>query len=138
MTTIHANDTRDALSRLEVMVAMAGHDLPVSVVRRYIASAITVVVHLARLKGGVRRVMRISEITGLEDGDYRMQEIFGFRQQGVDAQGRAKGSFYAAGNVPQFLRRLSELGIELPRGLFEQRTFGLAKSNGSPSQEVDS
>ena len=65
LTTIHANDARDALSRLEVMVAMAGFDLPVNVVRRYIASAINVIVHLARLKGGVRRVMRIVEIVDL-------------------------------------------------------------------------
>ena len=130
MTTIHANDTRDALSRLEVMVSMAGFDLPVSVVRRYIGSAITLVVHLARLKGGVRRVMRVSEITGLDSGDYQMQEIFGFRQSGVDEEGRAKGVFYATGNVPAFVRRF-EVGIELPHGLFEKRTFGVAKLNGT-------
>ena len=91
LTTIHANDTRDALSRLEVMVAMAGFDLPVTVVRRYIASAITLVVHLARLKGGVRRVMRISEIVGLENGDYQIQDIFRFQQSGVDAAGPGEG-----------------------------------------------
>ncbi len=136
MTTIHANDTRDALSRLEVMVSMAGYDLPVGVVRRYITSAIGLVVHLARLKGGVRRVMRVSEIVGMEDGDYVLQELFGFRQQGVDPQGRAQGVFYATGNVPSFLRRLGELGIEVPTGLFAERTLRLAKSNGSSSQEV--
>ena len=135
LTTIHANDTRDALSRLEVMVSMAGFDLPVSVVRRYISSAITVVIHLARLKGGVRRVMRVSEITGLEDpmaaaGDYRMQEIFGFRQSGIDEQGQASGHFYATGNVPDFCRRLEELGILLPETLFRQRTI----SAGGPSE----
>lgn len=136
MTTIHANDTRDALSRLEVMVSMAGFDLPVSVVRRYIASAITLVIHLARLKGGVRRVMRVSEITSLENGDYQMQELFGFRQSGVDEDGKAKGFFYATGAVPNLTRRLQELGIELPRGLFEKRTFGIAKTNGSSPREV--
>jgi pilus assembly protein CpaF len=136
MTTIHANDTRDALSRLEVMVSMAGFDLPVSVVRRYISSAITLVIHLARLKGGVRRVMRISEIAALENGDYQMQEIFGFRQSGVEEDGKAKGFFYASGNVPNFTRRFQELGIELPRGLFEKRTFGIAKTNGSSHREV--
>jgi pilus assembly protein CpaF len=131
MTTIHANDTRDALSRLEVMVSMAGFELPVSVVRRYIGSAITLVIHLARLKGGVRRVTRVSEITGLDSGDYQMQEIFGFRQAGVDDEGRAKGVFYATGNVPTITRRFEELGIDLPRGLFEKRTFGVAKTNGT-------
>ncbi|MBN2474993.1 MAG: CpaF family protein [Pirellulales bacterium] len=123
LTTIHANDTHDALSRLEVMVSMAGFDLPVSVVRRYIASAITLVVHLARLQGGVRRVMRVSEITGLVDGDYRMQEVFGFRQSRVDAEGRATGQFYATGNVPYCCRRLDELGLGLPETLFQQRTL---------------
>jgi pilus assembly protein CpaF len=123
LTTIHANDTDDALSRLEVMVSMAGYDLPVSVVRRYIASAITLVVHVARLKGGVRRVTRVSEIIGLEGGEYRMQELFGFRQEGVDEQGLARGSFYAAGNVPKFARRLAELGIALPREAFAARTL---------------
>ncbi|GAB6165061.1 CpaF family protein [Thermostilla marina] len=121
LTTIHANDTRDALSRLEVMVGMTGFDLPVPVVRKYIASAITLVVHLARLKGGVRRVMRISEIVGLENGEYRMQELFGFRQRGVDAEGKAKGEFYVTGNVPEFKRRLDEQGIELDESLFAER-----------------
>jgi len=138
LTTIHANDTRDALSRLEVMVSMAGFDLAVAVVRSYVASAITLVIHLARLKGGVRRVVRISEILGLENGDYQMQEIFGFRQSGVDEQGRAKGTFYATGNVPRFTRRLEELGIDLPGGLFEKRTLGVAKHNGSTPREVAS
>jgi pilus assembly protein CpaF len=141
LTTIHANDTRDALSRLEVMVSMAGFDLPVSVVRRYIASAITLVVHLARLKGGVRRVVRISEVAGLQDpaaaeGDYRMNELFGFKQTGVDEHGRAKGHFYATGNRPDFCQRLEELGIELPKDLFQKRTLGTDKSNGSAPREV--
>ncbi len=136
LSTIHANDTRDALSRLEVMVSMAGFDLSVGVVRSYIASAITLVVHLARLKGGVRRVMRISEVTGLEDGEYRMQEIFGFRQSGTDDEGRAKGSFYAAGNAPWLCRRLEELGINLPSGLFDKRVLGVAKTSGSSALEV--
>ena len=121
LTTIHANDTDDALSRLEVMTSMAGFDLPVSVVRRYIASAITVVVHLARLKGGVRRVTRISEIIGIENGEYEMQEIFGYRQSGVDESGAATGTFYASGNVPRISRRLTELGIELPEEIFKAR-----------------
>jgi pilus assembly protein CpaF len=135
LTTIHANDTDDALSRLEVMTSMAGFDLPVMVIRRYVASAITLVVHLARLKGGVRRVMRMSEITGLDGSEYRMQEILGFRQSGVDDDGRAKGHFYAAGNVPSFIRRVEEMGIDVPQGLFQKRTLGIAKSNGSSPRE---
>jgi pilus assembly protein CpaF len=131
MTTIHANDTLDALSRLEVMVSMAGEEIPVPVVRRYIASAITIVVHLARLKGGVRRVMRISEILGMENGEYQLQELFGFRQQGVDSEGRAKGFFYATGNVPRFLSRLEERGIQLDPQLFTERMLEPGDPNGS-------
>lgn len=118
LTTIHANDTRDALSRLEVMVSMSGFELPVAVTRRYIASAITVIVHLARLKGGVRRVMKVSEITSLDNGDYTVQDLFGFQQTGVDERGIARGHFYATGNKPQFLRRLHETGIDLDERLF--------------------
>ena len=121
LTTIHANDTRDALSRLEVMVSMAGFDLPVPVVRRYISSAITMVIHLARLKGGVRRVMRVSEIMSLESGDYTIQDLFGFEQRGSDDRGIARGHFYGTGNKPVFLKRLSQLGIELPESLFAAR-----------------
>ena len=121
LTTIHANDTRDALSRLEVMVSMAGFDLPVGVVRRYIASAISLVIHLARLKGGVRRVMRVSEVTALDSGDYQIQDLFGFEQNGLDDRGIARGRFYATGNSPTFLKRLAQMGIELPPGLFAAR-----------------
>ena len=84
MTTIHANDTRDALSRLEMMIGMAGFDLPIWIIRRQIASAIHFIVQVARLPGGVRKVIKISEITGMEGDVISMQDIFGFRQTGVD------------------------------------------------------
>ena len=124
LTTIHANGTRDALSRLEVMVSMAGYDLPVTVVRRYISTAINMVVHLARLKGGIRRVMDISEIVGLENGDYRMNTIFGFHQHGVDDHGVARGCFHATGHRPQFMDRLQEIGVDLPDSLFSEGQLG--------------
>ncbi|MCI0358356.1 MAG: CpaF family protein [Planctomycetaceae bacterium] len=135
LTTIHANDTRDALSRLEVMVSMAGFDLPVAVTRRYIASAISVVIHLARLKGGVRRVMKISEITALESGDYAIQDLFGFRQTGVDDRGIARGHFYATGNKPKFAHRLAEVGIDLNPKLFDERQLTADSSIGPMSNE---
>lgn len=121
LTTIHANDTHDALSRLEVMVSMAGFELPVMVVRRYIASAITLVVHLARLKGGARRVTRVSEIVGLENGEYKIQDIFGFKQAGLDERGHSRGHFFATGVRPNFAKRLEEVGIELPEKMFTAR-----------------
>jgi pilus assembly protein CpaF len=121
LTTIHANDTRDALTRLEMMVAMAGFELPVPVVRQYIASGIKIVVQLARLKGGARRVSRISEIVGVENGAYRLEDIFGFEQTGLDGEGNAIGEFYATGYKPQCLTRLKAAGIVLPAELFEAR-----------------
>ena len=82
MTTIHANDTRDAISRLEMMVGMAGFDLPIWIIRRQIASAVQIVVQVARLSGGVRKIIKISEITGMEGDVISMHDIFGFKQTG--------------------------------------------------------
>ena len=86
LTTIHANDTREALGRLEVMVGMAGFDLPVWVIRRQIASAVHVVIQVSRLLGGARKVVKVSEVTGVEGENYAMQDLFLFRQTGVDEQ----------------------------------------------------
>ena len=123
LTTIHANDTRDALSRLEMMVAMTGLEIPVPVVREYIAAGIRLVVHLARLKGGIRRVMRVSEIVGIKDADYQLEEVFGFEQLGVGEDGVAFGRFYATGYRPHCLERLRASGVELPEDLFEEKRF---------------
>ncbi len=124
LTTIHANDTRDALSRLELMVTLAGFDVPVPVIRNYVASAIPLIVQLARLKGGARRVMRVSEIVGLKRGrTYVVRDVFGFRQTGV-SDGVAVGEFYATGHVPRFLTRLKAGGVELPTDLFAERLLG--------------
>ncbi|HTN77507.1 MAG TPA: CpaF family protein [Pirellulaceae bacterium] len=135
LTTIHANGTHDALSRLEVMVSMAGFDLPVTVVRRYIASAITLVVHLARLKGGARRVTRISEVCGLENGDFMLNELFGYKQNGIDEHGMSRGHFYATGNKPRFLTKLQDIGIELPEPIFTKRELTVAEAIAPASAE---
>ncbi|MBX9677552.1 MAG: CpaF family protein [Gemmataceae bacterium] len=124
LATIHANDTRDALTRLEMMVMMAGYEIPIPVVRHYIGSAISLVVQLARLKGGKRRVVRISEIVGLKKNRYCVRHIFAYRQTGV-AKGRAIGRFEATGYVPRFLQRLRASGIDLPESLFAARTLSL-------------
>lgn len=121
MTTIHANDTREALARLEMMVGMAGFDFPVPVVRQYIAAGIRLVVQVARLKGGIRRVIRVSEIVGAEGGSYVVMDVFGFQQRGVDADGMAYGDFFATGYRPQCLRQLAVAGQLLPDELFTDR-----------------
>jgi pilus assembly protein CpaF len=122
LTTIHANDTRDALTRLEMMVTMAGFDIPVSVIRHYISTAITIVVQLSRLKGGRRRVMKISEMLGTDPSPYHIQDLFGYRQTGVRDR-QAVGEFYAEGKVPRCLERLRTSGVELSEVIFQKRTL---------------
>ena len=121
LTTIHANDTREALGRLEIMVGMAGFDLPQWVIRRQIAGAIHLVVQVSRLLGGTRKVVKVSEVTGVEGENYAMQDLFVFKQTGVDDQRRALGCFHATGLRPHCLERLAALGEELPLDLFERR-----------------
>ncbi len=120
LTTIHANDTRDALSRLELMVSMAGYEFAPSTLRSYVASAIKVLVHVARMKGGVRRVVRISELTTVENQQYQLNELFGFKQTGVDSSGNAEGFFYATGYVPRCMEALCSLGASLDEDLFRR------------------
>ncbi|MFO0813765.1 MAG: CpaF family protein [Gemmatales bacterium] len=122
LTTIHANDARDALARLEMMVMMAGFDLPVSVIRQYIRSAITIVVHLSRLKGGKRRMMRLCEVIGLRDGKYVVRDLFRYQQLGVK-NGMAYGHFYATGKQPRCLARLRAAGMNLPDDMFSKRNL---------------
>jgi pilus assembly protein CpaF len=121
LTTVHANDTRDSLSRLEMMVGMAGFDLPIWVIRRQIASAIHLVVQVSRLLGGARKVVKISEVTGVEGDNYAMQDIFVFKQTGVDDQRCAQGCFHACGLRPNCLERLYAMGLVLPNELFDRR-----------------
>jgi len=121
MTTIHANDTRDALSRLEMMIGMAGFDLPIWIIRRQAASALQLVVQVARLLGGARKIIKISEITGMEGDVVSMHDIFGYKQTGVDEAGNAQGYFFASGIRPKCLDRLETAGLRLPVEMFERR-----------------
>jgi pilus assembly protein CpaF len=123
MTTVHANDTRDALGRLEMMVGMAGFDLPIWIIRRQISSAVQIVVQAARLLGGVRKIIKISEITGMEGDVVSMHDIFAFKQTGVDEKGVSQGYFYANGIRPKCLDRLETCGCRLPYEMFERRTL---------------
>lgn len=131
LTTIHANSARDATSRLEVMVGMAGYEMPIWVVRRQIASAIHLVVQVARLSGGLRKIIAISEITGLEGDILSMHDIFVFRQTGVDSKRRAQGYFCATGIRPHCLSRLETFGIHFPPEMFEARML----TEGQPQAE---
>jgi pilus assembly protein CpaF len=128
LTTIHANDTREALSRLEIMVGMSGFELPIWVIRRQIASAIHIVVQVSRLLGGARRVVKISEVTGIEGDNFSMHDLFVFKQTGVDEKRKAQGYFQASGIRPNCLERLSALGAGVPPEMFERRTLNLGLS----------
>jgi len=118
MTTVHANSARDALGRIEQMVTMIGMDFPISAIRAQVASGINVVVQLSRLSDGSRRVMSVSEISGMEGDTITMQDIFVFQKTGVGEDGNVLGSFIPTGVRPRFADRLAQAGIELQRGMF--------------------
>ena len=120
LTTIHANTPRDALSRLETMIQMTGMRLSDRAMRQQIASALNLVVQVARLSDGSRRVTSISEITGMEGETITMQEIFQYERTGVDAQGTVLGRFRPTGIRPRFAERLKACGLQLPRVFFEE------------------
>jgi pilus assembly protein CpaF len=123
MTTIHANTTRDAMGRLEVLIAMAGYDIPMRALRTQIASAINIVIQANRLTGGKRKVTRVSEITGMEGEQIQMHDLFAFEQQGVDENGSAAGHFICTGIRPKVAEKIEHRGIRLPSDLFGRRVF---------------
>ena len=119
MTTIHANSPRDALYRLDTMVAMASLQLPERAVRQQIASAVDLIVQISRLSDGTRRVTAISELTGMENDVITMQDIFVFDRTGVTPAGRVLGRFRATGIRPKCAERLAASGRPLTAGMFE-------------------
>jgi pilus assembly protein CpaF len=120
LTTIHANTPRDALARLETMIQMTGMRLSDRAMRQQVASAINLVVQVARLSDGSRRVTSISEITGMEGETITMQEIFMYERTGVDKEGQVIGRFKPTGIRPRFAERLKACGLQLPRVFFEE------------------
>jgi pilus assembly protein CpaF len=119
MSTVHANSTRDALSRVETMVLMSGLSLPMRAMRDYVASALDLVIQLARLSDGTRRLVRVTEIVGMEEDVVTTQDIFVFEQQGVDKDGRVRGFHRATGVRPRFSDRLERAGVHLSQDLFD-------------------
>jgi pilus assembly protein CpaF len=119
MSTVHANSSYDALSRLETMVLMAGTDLPARAIHKQIASAIDIIVQAERLRGGARKIVGISETVGLSNGETQVVELFQFRQTGVDAEGNATGFHTATGKSSAHVDHFSESGEFLPASIFE-------------------
>jgi pilus assembly protein CpaF len=131
MTTIHASNPREAITRVELIVGLAGMDLPVWAVRKLISSSINLVVQTSRLTGGKRKVTAISEITGMEGDTVTMQEIFSFVQTGIHAELGAEGYFCATGMRPHFLNKLKVRGANLSHEMFADRRLQLPSSRGT-------
>jgi pilus assembly protein CpaF len=121
MTTLHANTPREALSRLETMIMMGGFEMPVKPMRQQMASAIDIIIQANRLQGGPRKVTSVTEVMNMEQDVIIMQDVFRFKQLGIDQNGRAFGQFEATGVRPTFVQRLESKGIKLPTNLFQER-----------------
>jgi pilus assembly protein CpaF len=119
LTTIHANSARDALYRLDTMVAMANLNIPEKAIRQQISSAIDLIVQIARMSDGTRKVTSITEITGMEGDIITMQDIFVFERLGIGDDGRVHGRFKATGIRPKCTDRLGASGVHLPTEMFE-------------------
>jgi pilus assembly protein CpaF len=119
LSTIHANTTRDAMARLETMVLMAGMDLPERAIREQVTSAIDLVIQLVRFSDGTRKIIKVSEITGMEGNTIVMHDVFVYEQRGIDKDGNVVGQFKATGVRPFFAERFRVYGYEIPEGTFD-------------------
>jgi pilus assembly protein CpaF len=123
MTTLHANTPRDAQARLETMIMMGGMELPIKAMRQQISSAVDLIIQANRLQGGPRKITSITEVMNMEQDVVIMQDIFRFKQLGIDSNGRSHGQFEATGVRPSFVNRLEAAGIKLPSNLFAERVL---------------
>jgi pilus assembly protein CpaF len=121
LSTAHTNSPRDTISRLETMVLMAGTELPSKAIREQISAALDLICHQNRLRDGTRRVTHITEVQGMEGEVIVLQDIFVFKQEGIDEQGKVIGHFEATGLRPKLVERLEQQGVELPADMFEPK-----------------
>jgi pilus assembly protein CpaF len=136
MTTVHANSPRDALRRVENMVSMAGLNYPIHVIRQQMSSALNLVIHVARLTGGRRKVVHVAEITGVEGDTICLQDLFHFRQLGIDDEGHAVGHFEVCGVRPQVLPRLQAEGFNLPPDMFHRRILTIVQPESGEAKRA--
>jgi pilus assembly protein CpaF len=120
LTTVHANSPRDVISRLETMVLMSGMDLPSRAIREQIASAVDIIIHESRMSDGTRKVTAITEVTGLEGNQIVMQDIFAFKQTGVDSDGKIVGYMKPTGAIPTWIDQLKSRGIQYDMSMFAE------------------
>ncbi|MEM6776199.1 MAG: CpaF family protein [Planctomycetota bacterium] len=123
LTTIHANTPRDAIARLETLVMMAGFELPVKAIRQQISGAVDVLIQANRLQGGPRRVTAITEVVGMEGETIVLQDIYRYKQRGIDENGKAFGHFECSGVRPGFMEKLEASGVRLPASAFRERVM---------------
>jgi pilus assembly protein CpaF len=123
LTTIHANSPRDALIRLETMIAMANLEIPSEFLRKYISSAINVIVQVARMLDGRRKLISLQEITCMEGNMITMQEIFSFYQTQIDPEGKVKGRFKFHGVRPKFIEKFKVVGVPVSQDLFDPSKY---------------
>ena len=133
LTTVHANNPRDVISRLEVLVLMAGMDLPVQAIREQIASAVNIIVQQTRFPCGTRKITKITEVVGMESGTVQLQDIFEFRQTGVSQQGAMTGTFRSTESIPAFYEELLAQGISLDHSLFTRADSANTTRNAQQS-----
>ena len=119
LTTLHANNAHDCVSRLETLVLMAGAELPSRAIREQIGSAVDLVVQQSRLRDGTRKIVSITEVLGCEDNSVKLQDLFTYKQAGIDEDGRVVGSFMPTGVLPSFLEHLTTSGEDVPEELFQ-------------------
>jgi len=124
MTTVHSNNPRDAVARIETMVTMSGTELPLKAIRHQLSSAVDLIIQASRLQGGPRKITYITEVLNMEQDTIIMQDIFRFMVDGVDENGKAVGHFEATGVRPAFMNRLEAAGVRLPANLFAARRLG--------------
>jgi pilus assembly protein CpaF len=127
LTTVHANSPRDVISRLETMTLMSGIELPSRAIREQIASAINLIIQTARLSDGSRKVTAVTEVAGLEGDRITMQDIFVFKQTGLDANGRVIGTFRPSGSVPTFIEDLRSRDLKIDMSMFEPSAFAAGR-----------
>jgi pilus assembly protein CpaF len=134
LTTVHANSPRDAMARIENMSLMANLNIPERAVRQQIASAIHAIVQIARLSDGSRKVMSITELTGMDGEMIALRDLFVFDRHGIDEAGKVLGRYKATGVRPHFAERLAAAGCRLRPTLFETHMGGLVPGNSVPSR----
>jgi len=118
MTTVHANNPREACSRLETLCLMAGMDLPIKAIREQVAGAVHLIIQIGRLSDGSRKVKNVAEVVGIQGDTVTLQEIFRFKEEGFDKNRKILGQFQAMGMIPTFIEKFEQRGLKIPRSLF--------------------